>query len=523
MDKDKNLINKYQIGWLLISSFVVLITVIVGLSLKESVFFSYDMPRVALKVQEYLSNGSYLTSQYFFSESSWLNVAWGPALIFFYAILIKINPDPIIVSYLLSFLHSLAVLSFIILGYKIFSPKIGIISGLLFAFNPYIFTYARVIYQPSPLTFLIPLAMFMHFEANNHKKYALILLPFLWVSLFQIYIPTFSFIATSMIFLIFKLKFNDYKYIFIGILTSLILIYPSILFYKENPQYIERFFDAPNRFNPREKTTLERANNVFKSYISIPVGGMFKWQTGSSYKDFITTKDPYYEKISKILTFVFVLSLILESYLAIKKKDLNRGVVVAWTLCAFWYLNVLWTIDLVPRYFLLSLPPAMLLIALFFNDLTKVIKQKKFFRYIIDFLPVVVIIYWVVFNINYNSFIKSYSFPYGWFSDIAETPYVYIKKTLDYVISDSSNKKCQPVITNDINNPNFVLWMETEYPWKYIYKRELTINDGEKCYYLISHESTFNNNEDYKDYLKFGPFGVGIKKLETNPSEFINP
>ena len=506
MDKFKDLKN---IFWLISSSLIILTSIILGLTLKESVFFSYDMPRVALKVQEYLESGSYMTSQYFFSESSWLNVAWGPALIFFYALLIKISPDPIIVSYLLTLLNSVAILAIIAAGWRNFSPKVGVIAGAFLALNPYLFTYSRIIYQPSPLTFFIPISIYFYFEAIKHKSYALVLLPILWVIMFQIYIPIFSFILVSILFLLFYLKRQDYKFMILGILMSMIFMFPSFVFYKENPIYISRFFEAPSHFNPREKEFIERGKNVLDSFVKIPIGGMFKWQTGNSYKDFVSQKIPVYEKASSILVLFFVLSLVFEVYISIKNKDAKRGVVVAWTSCALWYLNILWTIDLVPRYFLLSIPPAMLLISIFINDIFVSFGKNIYLKLIIYFLPLTISLYWLLFNIYYNDFIKNYNFPYGWFSDIAETPYIYIKNSIDFVINDSIKNNCTPVVSNDIENPNFVLWMETEYPWKYIYKEKIDINiEGEKCHYLISHISTFRNNENFVKYEQMGPFGV---------------
>jgi len=177
---------------------------------------------------------------------------------------------------------------------------------------------------------------------------------------------------------------------------------PSFVFYKENPIYISRFFEAPSHFNPREKEFIERGKNVLDSFIKLPMGGMFKWQTGNSYKDFVSQKIPVYEKASSILVLFFVLSLVFEVYLSIKNKDAKRGVVVAWTSCALWYLNILWTIDLVPRYFLLSIPPAMLLISIFINDIFVSFGKNIYLKLIIYFLPLTISLYWLLFNIYYN-------------------------------------------------------------------------------------------------------------------------
>lgn len=493
---------------LILVAVILLTYVFLGFVLKESVFFSYDMPRVGLKVQDYLTSGSYMTSQYFFSESTWQNVAWGPALIFFYAILIMISPDPIIVSYLLTLVNVFAITSVIVLGWKYFSPRVGLLGGAFLAFNPYWFTYIRVIYQPSPLTFLLPIAMLLHFMATKHKPIAFVLLPIVWIAMFQVYIPAVAIILTSIVFLLFHLKKESFKYLVLGSFISLILVTPSIKFYSENPFYISRFFTAPKYFTPNEKNINERSKNVFLSFIQIPVGGMFKWQTGASYNDFIDNYTFSYPLVSKLLSAIFILSLVWNSYYSIRYKDPRRGVIVAWSLCALWYLIALWTSNLPPRYYLISFPPIMILIALFFDDLSRYLKQKKYLGFVSLVIPTFIVIYWVIFNIQYNNFVKNYNYPHGWFYDIAETPYIYIEKAIDWVIKDSNKRNCNPVITNDPDNPNFGLWMEFEYSWRYVYKKEITVNDTlNNCHYLITHNSFPRTNVSYK---QFGPF-VGLR------------
>jgi len=284
-----------------------------------------------------------------------------------------------------------------------------------------------------------------------------------------------------------------------GALISMVFIIPSIKFYKENPMYIDRFFNAPKEFTPDEKTIGERSRNVFLSFIQIPVGGMFRWQTGDSYNDFIDNNTFNYPLISKALTAIFIASLVWNIWFSVRHKDPKRAVIIAWALCPLWYLNILWTSDLVPRYFLISIPPIMILIALFFEDISK-------FHLSPLLIPVLISLYWIVFNVQYNNFIKTYSFPHGWFYDITETPYVYIKNAIDWVIADSQKNNCNPILSNDSNNPNFGLWMETEYPWKYVCKRNTEVDEtADNCHYLIMHNDFPRTSVTYK---QFGPFAA---------------
>jgi len=486
---------------------VLIVYLLLGFFLKESIFFSYDMPRDALIVQDFLRNGTYLTSQNYYAIGSWLNVSWGPAYIFYYAFLLKISPDPLMVSYLLTLINVIGLVSIITLGWMYFSPLIGLLAGTLLAFNPYWFTYIRLIYQPSPITLFLPIAMLLYFGAAKRKPIALILLPVIWTIMFQIYIPTFSFILTSIVFLLFYLKRSSYKYLLLGGLISMIFIFPSIKFYKENPVYIQRFFDAPKQFTPKETTIEKRGQDVFLSFIQIPVGGMFRWQTGASYNDFVGEYTSDYPLVSQVLTIILITSLIWNLYFSIRHKDPKRGVIVAWALCPLWYLNVLWTSDLVPRYFLISFPSIMLLISMLFYDVANKIRRIGKLRFIATFVPILIASYWIVFNIQYNDFIKNYSFPHGWFYDITETPYVYIRSAIDWVIFDAHSNNCTPILSDDIKNPDFALWMEVEYPWKYIYKKNTEVDDSaNNCYYLITHND-LPKSLGVK-YELFGPFAA---------------
>lgn len=506
MDKSEDLVSRLagKKIYLFVISLILLTYVVLGFLLKETVFFGYDMPRVGLQVQDYLARGTYMTSQYFFSESTWQNVAWGPALIFFYALLVTISADPITISYLLTLVNILGIASVIILGWKFFSPTVGILGGALLAFNPYWFTYIRIIYQPSPLTLLLPIAMLLHFMATKSKPIAFVLLPIVWIAMFQIYLPTVTFIAVSFVFLAFYFKKSSFRYLLLGSLISLVLVIPSVKFYKENPLYIERFFSAPKQFSPNEKSVSERSKNVFLSFIQIPVGGMFKWQTGYSYNNFIDNYLFQYSLVSKALSIIFILSLIWNLYYSIRHKDPRRGVIVAWSLCSLVYLSVLWTSSLPPRYYLISFPPAMILIALLFDDTYKYLKRKSKLGLIGLIIPTFILLYWVVFNIQFNNFVKRYNYPYGWLHDVAETPYIFVKNTIEWVIKDSDQRKCHPVISNDPNNPNFGLWMEFEYSWRYVYKKGTTVNDTlNNCYYLVTHNDYKRTTVSYK---QFGPF-----------------
>lgn len=483
------------------------------------------MPRVALIVQDFINNGTFLTSQYFMNESVWLNVPWGPFLIWFYAFFIIINPDPIVVADLLTLFNYVSILSLTYLGWKYFSPTVGVLSGLLLATNPYWVSYSRIIYQPAPVVSFITLSMLLLFSVIRDKsRLSSFLIPISWVILFQIYIPTYAFIIISFLFLLFNIKTLKLKYFIFGILAAFILVIPTIKFYMEKPMYVERFITAPTRFTAPEKNIVERFVKVSNSFANIPMGGYFKWQTGYSYQDFLE----YFKTasaVSVLIPFLFLATIIFFVKKTIYPK-LNqfRLLVFLWSIAAFISLNVLWVTDLLPRYFLISIPPIMLMIAIAINDLLIKYKNKIAIYWLLFMIPVLLSVYWAVFSFKYDNFVKDYDYPNGRFYDIAETPYLHFKEAMDWADNNSLMVGCgEYMLTNDYKDLSYGFWMETEYVWKYLYKYELSDENSipDRCKYLLTYEYTAKEL-NVAGYQKFGPFVV-YRYLEADPAKFVNP
>lgn len=465
------------------------------------VFFNFDMPLQAFKIQEFIKSGTFLTAQYFSEESVWHSLAWGPSAVFFYTFFLKIASDPLIVSYLLSTINIIALVAIFLLSWRFFSKKTAVIAVFLLAFNPYWITYVRIIYVPSPLTFFIPISMYLFYEfAYGKKWWAQILLPVSWIALIQIYIPTYSFILTSFIASLFFIKYIKIKYLVIGTILSLILLIPQFNFYINKPEYIKKIVSSPSYFTPPEKTFIERLDKVVNSYIQIPVGGKFDLQMGYSYTEFAEKYLSSVKYFSYGLTTIFVLSIFWNLYFALFKKEYKRLVIFFWAICPLWSLMVLWVTDLLPRYFLIAFPAIAILIALFISDL---IKTSVFYWTI----PVLLVFYFVVFNISYNNFIRDYDYPKGKLVDVAETPYIYLKKAMDWVVNDSNKRKCNVVLSNNPEKPNFDVWLETKYIWKYIYNRKIDQDNlpTNPCNYIINYRQS-PIDLGITDYMTFGLF-----------------
>lgn len=504
MDKKQSLIFHYFI--ITVTAFLYFF---IRLVYKNGVFFDFDMPRVALVVQDFIRHGTFLTSQYYMEESCWLNVPWGPALVYFYAFFIKISSNPMVVADLLSIFHFLGIIVMIRIGWKYFSPTVGVIAGLLLATNPYWVTYSRIIYQPAPIVTFIVFSMYLLLSTIRDKnKISNVLLPVSWSILFQIYIPTYSFIFTSLVFLSLNYKKIRIPQFILGVFISFLMFVPTIKFYVENPIYINRFIEAPSRFTPHEKTFGERLIKVLNSVLQIPVGGKFEWQAGYSYNDFVSI-NPYI-KYTSIIIFAFVYVVFISNvYLIIvRKMSVSRLTIFMWSLCSFWSLVILWVSDLVPRYFLIVIPPIMLMIALFINDLMVYFRKNIFVRYMLFLVAISISIYWTTFSIDFDNFVGNYDYKNGRMYDVAETPYILFKKTLDWVNFDARRSGCNGFsLSNEGSDQNYTLWLETKYMlmYQYGYNYEFSEINNHKCKYVVNYESSAKDL-NISNYVRFGPF-----------------
>jgi hypothetical protein len=458
------------------------------------------MPRVAFLVQDFLQRGNFLNSQDFVEPSVWGNIPWGPSLVFFYAIFLKISNDPLMISYLLSATNILGVLSVTVLTWKYFSKNAGIFVGFLLATNPYWLTYVRIIYQPSPVTLFIPISMLLLFlYIGSKNKLALVLLPVSWAILIQVYLPTYSFILTSLLALFFCIKRKDFFWLLLGAGLSLILFLPSALFYSRHVSYLYDFIKAPSLFTPHERTLIERIKDVAFSYFQILMGGKFNLQMGYTYIDFIKTV-PFSFFFGLVLPVIFGISIVWNVFIGVYKKEYIRLVIFFWALAPFWSLVVLRVSDILPRYFLIAFPAAMILISLFFADLIKITR-------VFWLIPVALVLYWVLFNVSFDNFVRDYNYPGGRMIDVAESPYIHLNQAIGWVTNDSKFKKCNPVLSNNEVKSNFDVWLETKYIWKYIYHRKIDDNIVQinPCYYLIKYRGD-PEKLGIEDYKTFGPF-----------------
>lgn len=444
----------------------------------DTIQFGYDQPRLATVIADFLAKGTYLTSQSFALESPWGNISWGPALVFFFAFILKISHDPVVASEVITTLNVFSIVTIIYIGWRFFSPKVGIISGLILATQPWWIIFSRMFYQPSIIPTLVSISMLLMFLVLDKPRSPLAsILIFSWALLVQFYLISFSFIATSFVFVLTLIKKIQLSSILVGLLLSFLLFLPSIYYYKTNPEKVQSFLGAPGKF---ESTTGDIITNYFKTLS----GGNIEWELGYGYSDFV--KDNAWIKpiseVDLLLVTLVVIFGFLKSFLSKDNKRL-RLLVAFWLIAPLWFLSIVKVEYVVPRYFLISLAPLSLLVGITIEDLYKKIKTAKF-RVPVFLIPLFLAGSWIFVILSYYKFIENYSYPYGFLSHFSDIPYSFLQKAFSFM---------------GPNKPERGLWA-VNYYLDYIDK-----DGGGKVLYEISFDKP---DPEKKMGARFGPYTV---------------
>jgi hypothetical protein len=395
----------------------------------ETIQFGYDQPRLASTVMNFLSQGSYLTSQNFVLESPWGNISWGPSLIFFFSLVLKISSDPLVASRIVAFLNLISVFAVFYIGLKFFSLRVGVVAGLILSLHPWWIIFSRMVYQPSFVPSLISLSMLLTFLTLKKPKSLFSgFLIFSWSLLIQFYLSTLSFIVTSAIFLMARLKKISIYWIFFGLALSAIVFVPTVYFFANNPQKTLAFFLAPGKFH---STTKDVVINYFKTVS----GENFEWELGYGYRDFIKTNS-WTDKVFAI-NFLLVGSIILYTLFKLFKKSKDRElrlVLLLWSIAPVWFLSLVKVEYVVPRYFLISLPPISLLIGLFVDDTLMKIKNTSLL------IPAFLILSWALLIVRYYDFLEKYDYPNGFLSHFSDIPYSFLQRSFNFMGPDKPER-----------------------------------------------------------------------------------
>ncbi len=474
------------------------------LNWRDTIEFGYDQPILASRVNEFLQRPSFIESYNYVNVNPWGYPSWGPVQIFFYAFFFLISNNPITVSVLVAIFNILSVVCVVIVGWKFFSLRVGLVAGLILSCHPWWIVFSRMVYEPTPVPTFVAVAMlFCFYVIRRPRSFVILPLIFLFGFLFQLYIHTISFVAISFVSILGVIKKTRKVYLFLGIIVIFILFLPTIHYYFNNQSNLLGFIGVAKKF---QTGNLEKGHSTFDAipeFFNTMSGSGFRWQLGSAYEIFLG-KYIYVETLSRILIFIsisiFIYHLI---HLVCVKNDRGfRGILLGWAVAPIFFLIIIRTPIALPRYYLLSLPAYALLFGILIDDLFK--KIGKF----IIVLPIVLSIFWVIFIANYFEFIKTYSYPNGFLSSYSDPPYRFLESAFDWIKSDAKIKGYSDfVVSSDPAKPNeLVLNTAQNYYWNYILRKNFTPRIGSVGYYLMYFSPV--QSDTRLSYVQFGPYVV---------------
>lgn len=388
----------------------------------DTIQFGYDQPRLAITMMDYLTRGSYLTSQNFTLETPWGNVSWGPSLTFFFASVLAISRSPLVASQIIAVLNLISVAAVFYIGWRFFSPKVGVVAGLILAAHPWWVIFSRMFYQPSFVPSLVSISMLLTFLVLRSRKSLFTgFLIFSWAVLVQFYLSSLSFITTSIIFLLPDVKKMSLRWVFLGLMLVGVIFTPTFYFFRSNPDKIQAFLSAPGKFQIAPK-------DIFVSYFKTASGGNLYWELGYGYQSFIS-ENPWIEKIFT-LNLLLISLIIGYSFVKAFGKSEDRTFRLFLVLCCIaplWFLSLVKVEYAVPRYFLISLPALSLLVGLFVEDLSEKIKHFSFV------IPMFLVLSWSLITAQYYNFLENYNYPNGFLSHFSDIPYSFLQKSFDFM------------------------------------------------------------------------------------------
>lgn len=480
----------------------------------NTIEFGFDQPRLAMMTLDFLHGGNLLNAQNYYIPTPWGNVPWGPSLLYFYASILLISPNPIIASIITSVINLISVLVVAFVGKKYFSARVGFISALILAANPWWVIFSRMVYQPTPVPTFSAIAILTTFYfLEKPKSFVSTIILGLSGILFQLYISSLAITIPMIILFLSKIRKIKLPYILFGLIFLILLFLPSAFYYSKNQNMFKAFFSVPDHFGTNKKSFPEYFSELSSIYLSVISGGSIKFQLGTGYQEFIHQLQNYPILISFISVIIFFLLIV--SLIGIinptQKNKTKRILLFVWATSPIWFISIVRVPEIVPRYFILCLPALSLLLALAISDisenLNKYLKLRHIFTSSLLILPILTI--WIGLILWYYQFVSNYDYPNGILSATSDPPYKFLKQTVNWVENDSISKNYKNyTISIDPEDPyNMHLNDSLTYEYKYIRKKDLNIiSDQNTNHYFVNLYSSEPTFEPSSQVIRFGPY-----------------
>lgn len=503
---------------IIIWTFITAIYFILRLGWSETIEFGYDQPRIALTVMKVIENKDFINVVKYIQLSNAApdTITWGPFLIYFLTPFFLISKNPVIISQMLAVFNFLGIIATYLIGKKLFNQRVGILTAIFLTVFPWSVIFSRMIYNPTPLLTFIPLMMYLTIASCEQKhQYYLLFLPMLWSIVLQCHFLSICVVLVSFGYLLINYKKINVTYLLIGLVLGLILWFPFVKYeLNNNFRFTRGFFQAPIKLQTQRPEWYQDSLTILRITLLVLSGQAFEYHLGYAYKDFMNNLPSWLLIWQQLLSIILIISFSYFIGLVVIKKQTKYGLILFWLLSLPLTIYLLKLPEIVPRYFLIILPAAGLILAVGIDGLISVmIKNKHLFKITLGIISFILFLGSSAFVIKYYHFLIKYDYPQegwmGWLSKTSDSPYGFAYQSLNWIVSNAKAKGVVNLtISDDKNTKNkFLMNASQTYIWQYVFNKSLINPDiSEQHYYAIL--GPVAENQLGKTLIRFGPFRI---------------
>lgn len=481
--------------------FLIALYLYLRVGFRDTIEFGYDQPRNATWVVSMMENGDYLDALRYIGLNPFGQRSVYTLFYYFLVPFFAVSTEPVFVSVCLAVFNILGVLFLYLLAKELFNLRVALISSVLLITFPWHVIFSRMIYVPSVMTTAVIFGYYLLVLIKKGKKWAWTLLfPALSFSL-QTYVvggatSTLAIIVLSTSYL---RRQSDLKKILAGVLIGLLLWLPVIRYdFLNNHVELLRIISQPKVFGGQ--SYIERSFLVLKHFLEVASSSDFKFQLGYAYDDFMRGIWGGYVLWSALLKLITVSALGYLIATFFRKRDFKSSLVLLWIFAPLVLLFIYKVTDVLPRYFLVTLPAVFLAIGVFLD---------RFFKRLIFIFCIMTIIVNVYFMRYYYDFVLNYQGYHGLLSGYSDPPIYFVRSALQFVIDDAKKAGYQYVTVSydPAVNDRFGMDGVETYMWRNVFKRDEVIPKGVPAlHYFVTYESEPSRKD--LSYKRFGPYIV---------------
>lgn len=497
--------------------FLAFIYFFLRLNWQETIEFGFDQPRISLAVMEVLEKKDFLNAANYIhpSNASPNTITWGPFLIYFLMPFFLLSRHPVVISQLVAGFNFLGIIFTYLLAKKLFNQKTAIFSAFFLSVFPWSVIFSRMIYNPTPLLTFIPLMIYITVLVVKEKRESLLLiLPFIWSMVVQFHILSSCLVLLSFFYLVFHFKKINWKKLFLGILFSLVLWLPLIKYeVANNFRLTQGFLQAPTNLKTNNQKLYENKLTVIEHFFNVLSGKDFKFQLGYAYEDFLKILPSWFFVYQKIFSFVLLLSFVFLFLRLIICKKKNEALIFVWLISLPLFIYLFYLPEIVPRYFLMTLPAEALLMGYFISKILEFISKNKFLTHFLFFLISAFVVFAnSFFMVQYYQFILHYTYPekgwMGWLSRTSDPPFSFCHQALNFSLQEAKKKGFEGIgFSNDPHiKEQFRFNLAQQYIWRYVLKRNFNQAPLLPHYFIILGPP--EDNILKSKVKRFGPYSV---------------